>query len=112
MRRISSCQEYFETVPERFVADQAKGVDATFVYELDGNGGGTWTVRVKDGTVSVEPGVAANPTVTYKMAAEAYVQLANGEINGAKAFLTRKLKVSGSIPMAQKMNKFLPPLES
>jgi|RhiMetdeSRZDD1v2_1073273.scaffolds.fasta_scaffold1783854_2 putative sterol carrier protein len=111
MRRISSCQEYFATVQERFVADQAKGVDATFVYELDGNGGGTWTVRVKDGTVAVEQGSAPNPTVTYKMAAEAYVQLANGEINGAKAFLTRKLKVSGSIPMAQKMNKFLPPLE-
>jgi putative sterol carrier protein len=112
MRRINSCQEYFETVHERFVADQAKGVDATFVYELDGNGGGTWSVHVKDGTVSVQPGPTPNPTVTYKMAAEAYVQLANGDINGAKAFLTRKLKIAGSIPMAQKMNKFLPPLES
>src|SRR5688572_1036513 len=98
MRRISSCQEYFATLEERFVPEQAKGVNATFVYELDGNGGGTWTVKVTDGKVSVEPGNAAsNPTVTYKMAAEAYVQLANGEINGAKAFLTRKLKVSGSI---------------
>ena len=112
MRRVGSCQEYFETVHERFVPEQAKGVNATFVYELDGAGGGTWTVKVNDGKVEVVPGASPNPTVTYKMAADAYVQLANGEINGAKAFLTRKLKVSGSIPMAQKMNKFLPPLES
>jgi len=112
MRRVSSCKEYFETVPERFIAEEAKGVNAVFVYELDGPGGGTWTVTVKDGQVSVATGAAAEPTVTYKMAAEAYVQLANGEINGAKAFLTRKLKVSGSIPMAQKMNKFLPPLST
>jgi putative sterol carrier protein len=109
MRRISSCQEYFETLQERFIADEAKGVDATFVYQLEGDGGGTWTVRVKDGTVSVEPGAAAQPTVTYTMKAENYVKLANGDMNGAMAFMTRKLKVSGSIPMAQKMNKFLPP---
>src|SRR5262245_17979422 len=112
MRRVNSCTDYFESINERFVAEEAKGVNATFVYELEGPGGGTWTLTVTDGKVSVAAGAAANPTVTYKMAAEAYVQLANGEINGAKAFLTRKLKVSGSIPMAQKMNKFLPPLSA
>lgn len=109
MRRIGSCKEYFETVQERFLPEHASGIDATFVYELEGSGGGTWTVRVKDKAISVEPGTVPTPTVTYKMKADDYVQLANGDLNGAKAFLTRKLKVSGSIPMAQKMNKFLPP---
>lgn len=109
MRKITSCKEYFETVQERFQPDQAKGVTATFVYELDGEGGGTWTVKVADGTISVEPGTVPDPTVTYKIKASDYVNLANGDLNGAKAFLMRKLKVSGSIPMAQKMNKFLPP---
>jgi putative sterol carrier protein len=112
MRRISTCTEYFETLQERFVAAEADGVDATFVYELEGPGGGTWTVRVRDGQVSAEPGAIGEPTVTYKMKADNYVKLANGEMNGAMAFMTRKLKVSGSIAMAQKMNKFLPPLGS
>jgi putative sterol carrier protein len=31
-------------------------------------------------------------------------------MNGTMAFMTRKLKVGGSVPMAQRMNKFLPPL--
>jgi putative sterol carrier protein len=109
MRKISSCKEYFETITERFVAEAAKGVEATFLYELEGSNGGTWNVTVKDGSVSVGTGPVPNPTVTYKISADNYVQLANGDLNGAKAFLTRKLKVSGSIPMAQKMNKFLPP---
>jgi putative sterol carrier protein len=109
MRKVASCQEYFETIQERFIADEAKGVDATFVYQLEGAGGGTWTVRVRDGKLSVEPGAVGEPTVTYTMKADNYVKLANGEMNGAMAFMTRKLKVSGSIPMAQKMNKFLPP---
>jgi putative sterol carrier protein len=109
MRKVSSCKEYFETIAERFVPDAAQGVNATFLYELDGADGGTWNVTVKDGAVSAAPGAIANPTVTYKISADNYVQLVNGDLNGAKAFLTRKLKVSGSIPMAQKMNKFLPP---
>ncbi len=112
MRRIASCKEYFDTVHERFLPEHAKGVQATFVYELDGADGGVWTVRVQDGALSVEPGTVADPTVTYKMKAADYVNLANGDLNGAKAFLTRKLKVGGSIQMAQKMNKFLPPASS
>lgn len=109
MRKISSCQEYFDTVQERFLPEHAAGVNATFVYELEGAGGGTWTIKVADGTLSVTPGTVPDPTVTYKIKASDYVNLANGDLNGAKAFLLRKLKVAGSIPMAQKMNKFLPP---
>ena len=82
------------------------------MYELEGADGGTWTVKVQNGAVSVEQGAVPDPTVTYKMKAADYVQLANGDLNGAKAFLTRKLKVGGSIQMAQKMNKFLPPASS
>ena len=74
-------------------------------------GGGTWTVIVKDGQVAAKPGAVPDPTVTYTIKAENYIKLTNGELNGAMAFMTRKLKVAGSITMAQKMNKFLPPLE-
>lgn len=107
MRKIGSCQEYFETLNERFIPEKAKGVDATYTYELDG--AGTWTVHIKDQGISVTEGPVEKPSVTYKMKADNYVKLANGEMNGARAVMTRKLKVSGSIALAQKMNKFLPP---
>jgi putative sterol carrier protein len=106
---INSCQEYFDTLDKRFIPEAAKGVNATYVYELEGDGGGTWTVKVDDGALSVDTGAATNPSVTYKMKAADYVRLANGQLNGAKAVLTRKLKVSGSIMLARKMNDFLPP---
>jgi putative sterol carrier protein len=109
VQRISSCEEYFATLYDRFIPEQAAGVTATFVYNLDGEGGGQWTVKVTDGALSVAPGACLDPTVTYQMKADQYVRLANGDLNGTQAFLTRKLKVSGSLPMAQRMNKFLPP---
>ena len=109
MRPVNSCQEYFDTLGERFVADKATGVTASYVYELEGAGGGTWTVKIDDGALSVVDGAVDSPSVTYKMKADQYVRLANGDLNGAKAVLTRKLKVSGSIGLARKMNNFLPP---
>jgi putative sterol carrier protein len=107
--RVHNCKQYFDTLAERFVPEAAKGVNATYQYELEGTGGGTWTVAVHDGTFEVSEGATANPTVVYKMNADNYVKMVNGDLSGTKAFLTRKLKVSGSIPLAQKMNTFLPP---
>ena len=110
--KVSSCQEYFERIQERFVADGAKGVDATFLFDLGGEGGGQWTVHIKEGTCTVEEGATVDkPKVTYIMKADDYVAMANGELDGRKAYFTRKLKVKGSIPVAQKMKNFLPPSE-
>jgi len=108
MQKLATVEESFQRIHERFRPDEASGVDATFVYELDG--AGAWTICVKDAKLSCEPGAVEKPTVTFKMKPNDYLALINGDLNGAKAFLTRKLKVSGSLPMAQKMNKFLPPL--
>jgi putative sterol carrier protein len=43
------------------------------------------------------------------MKASDYVDLANGDLGGVKAVLSRKLKVSGNIVLAKRMNDFLPP---
>ena len=42
------------------------------------------------------------------MDAAKFVDMANGDLDGRKAFLTRKLKVKGNIALAQKMQKFFP----
>ena len=106
---IETCQAYFDTLDDRFIASEAQGVTATYFYHLTGEGGGDWTVHVDDGALSVSEGTSNSPSVTYTMAAADYVRLANGELNGIKAVMTRKLKVKGNIMLAKKMNKFLPP---
>ena len=109
VERISNVQEYFETLNDRFVPEAAKGVNAKITYELGGDNGGTWTVTVADQAFSIDAGGCEKPKVTILMNADEYVQMANGDLDGTKAYMTRKLKVKGSIPMAQKMKKFLPP---
>lgn len=109
--RVSNMQEYFETLGDRLVVDAATGINASFFYDIAGDGGGEWTVTFTEGAMSIEPGnTATKPTVKIMMKASDYVDMVNGDLDGTKAFMTRKLKVKGSVAMAQKMKKFLPPL--
>lgn len=108
MARVSNVKEYFDTLPTRFVASAAKGVNAVFQFELSGDGGGTYYVSVEDGTMSVHEGSAPQPSTTLKMTAENYVKMANGELNGAMAYMKGQLKVSGNVLLAQKMQAIFP----
>jgi putative sterol carrier protein len=108
MEKVGSVQAYFDTLQDRFIAESAKGVNCQITYELGGENGGTWTVSIADQAMTIESGGCEKPKVTIMMEADDYVDMVNGDLDGTKAYMTRKLKVKGSIPMAQKMKKFLP----
>ncbi len=109
MAKVADTAEYFSTLSDRFVADAAGGVNAVMQYSLSGDGGGDWVVKIEDGSFQgVETGTADKPTLHIMMDAEKFIEMANGDLDGRKAFLTRKLKVKGNIALAQKMQKFFP----
>ena len=109
MAKVADVTEYFDTLADRFEPEQAKGVNATIQYTLAGDGGGEWTITIADGEFKgVETGGVEKPTLNVMMDAAKFVEMANGDLDGRKAFLTRKLKVKGNIALAQKMQKFFP----
>jgi putative sterol carrier protein len=107
--QVTSVKHYFETLTERFVPEAAKGVHAVYQFELGGEGGGTYHVKVDDGALHVSEGPAEAPSTTIKMAADDYIQMVNGKLSGTMAFMKGKLKVTGNVMLAQKMQAFLPP---
>ena len=106
--KVSSVKEYFDTLENRFVADKSRGMDAVYQFELAGDDGGTYHVVVSDGGMSVHEGAHDAPTTTLKMTGSDYVKMTNGELNGQMAYMTGKMKISGSIPMAMKMKNIFP----
>lgn len=105
---VESAEDYFTTLPQRFVAKAAKGVDAVFQWELTGEGGQTFHAIVRDQTIDVQRGSHDKPTVTLEMGASDYVKVIAGELDGMKAFASGKGKVKGSISMAMKMKSIFP----
>lgn len=107
--RVSSCTEYFDTLGQRFVPAASKGVNAVIQFELEGADGGNWHIVINDGTMAVNTGANAKPTVTVSAGASDYVKIVNGDMNGLRAVMTRKMKVSGNLVLARKMEQMFPP---
>ena len=108
MSAITNVKEYFDTLDQRFDADAAKGVTASFQFELGGDNGGTYCVQVTDGQMEIMEGANDDPTFTLKMNADDYIKMAHGKLNGAMAFMTGKMKISGDRSLAQAMKKIFP----
>ena len=106
--RINSVQEYFDTLPTRFVQSASKGINAIFQFEISGDGGGTWHVIVNDGSLDIQQGAHAKPTARIMSKAKDYVKIANGDMNGLRAVMTRKMKIDGNLVIARKMQHMFP----
>jgi acyl dehydratase/putative sterol carrier protein len=98
---LSMVKAIFEKMPSIFNADAAKGVDATFQFNISGEGGGDWYAEVKGGACKVEAGVHSNPTTTIKMDAPDFVDMINGKLPAMQAFTSGKLKIGGDIMKSQ-----------
>lgn len=90
--------------------EKAGEIGATYKFVLDGDGGGTWIINLKD-----NPGVTegdGDAMCTIKMAASDYVDMVEGKANGQQLFFTGKLKIEGDMGLAMKLQKFTEMLNS
>jgi putative sterol carrier protein len=109
MQQVTSVKDYFDTLPQRFQPAAAKGIDVTFQFELSGDGGGTYHVKVTDGAMSIGEGPSPTPNTTIKMKGDDYVKMVNGKLSGTMAFLKGQMKIAGDMILAQKMQQIFPP---
>lgn len=103
--KVSSVQEYFDTLDRRFSPEGAKGADMIFQWKLDGQ---FWHAEIKEGTMVLHEGAHPSPTCGIEMTGDNFVKMINGEINGQLALLTRKLKLSGNKIQAGRMRTMFP----
>lgn len=101
-----NAREFFETLETRASeSTKAAGLDATYLFDIDG--AGKWIVRVENGKVSVHEGAgeADEADTTISASEDTFVKIVNGEQNATSAFMTGKLKVSGDLSNAMKLQK-------
>ena len=95
-------REFFEGLESRVDPAKAAGMTASYRFEIDG--AGNWTVDVDDGKVTVtEDGADADCTISAS--SETFLKIANGEQNPTAAYMSGKLKVSGDMGQAMKLQK-------
>jgi putative sterol carrier protein len=103
MPRVNSIQEIFEHMDEGFEPDKAEGVNAIFQFNMTGDNGGQYWVKVADQQVDVHEGEHESPTMILTAAADDYIAVVNGDLNPMMAFMQGKIKVKGEMALALKL---------
>lgn len=101
-----TAQEVFEHIASLDISS-VQGINGVMFFDLSGEGGGQWTLTLKDEGVTVESGKTATPNVTFSMAAQDFIAIANGTLNPISAFMQGKVRVSGDMGLAMRLQSLL-----
>lgn len=95
----------FENMSGAFRPDAAKGVDVVFQFSIGGEGGGDWSVTIKDGACRIDKGAHAKPTTTIRMAGVDFLAMMAGRMTAMKAYTSGKIKIEGDLMKSQLIEK-------
>ncbi len=103
MATAEEVKSIFPAMVERFIPEKADGLNAVILFDLSGDNGGLFWIKVADGSAEAGEGEFNNPAMTVKAAADDWFAVATGQMNAMQAFMTGKLKILGDMGLAMKM---------
>ncbi len=81
-------------------------LNAVYLFKL-GEDGGEWTLTFENGKGKISEGAEGDPNCTVKLSADDFMKIINKEADATKLFMFGKLKVSGNMGLAMKLQKIL-----
>ena len=70
---------------------------ATLQFDVEGEGGGTFTVRMVDGTIHGQPGSSLDPDLCISVDVDTWRELNSGRLSAPEAFLRRRVLLHGLV---------------
>ena len=101
-------QQVFDGMQKSFNAANAKGVHASYQWNISGPNGGNWFIVVDDGKCKMGKGTTPNPDVTFTVSDNDWVALSNNDLSGAWAYVSGRLKIKGPQSIAKKLDSLFP----
>ena len=96
-----SADQIVEALPRYLVPEKAGTTKATIQFDLSGEHGGKWWVKIHDG--KAESGKGDAPESANLTDSGDFVKIMTGEMDGMSAFMSRKLQVKGDMGLAVKL---------
>lgn len=107
---MADFQEIFgnlRTKMESIDPAKIKGMNAVYQFDLSGDNGGVFYIKVADGTTELTEGTSDSSDITITMSADDFDSLIEGKLNATSAFMAGKLKVKGDMSLAMKLQSLL-----
>jgi len=94
MASADEIKAIFPEMVEKFDAGKADGVDATIQFNLSGDNGGMFWVKISGGACEAGEGEVSDASMTFSSSADDFHKLVNGDMNPMQAFMMGKIKVT------------------
>lgn len=102
-------QQLFAELDRRLQAnpDRTEGLTATYQFNLEGEGGGVWHLRIADGRAEIFEGAADAADMTSTLSVEDYVAMATGEVSGRELFFSGRMRVEGNPMLGVRLGQIM-----
>lgn len=88
-------------------------VNAVYHFDVKGDEAGTWFINLKDGKGNCGKGDGGiKPDTTLTMDSKHFFDMFAGKLKASSAFMTGKLRITGDLQKAMKLEKLMGSLKS
>lgn len=96
--------EIMSKIPAAFAPEKATDMNAVVHFKFTGAEAGEWNAVIRDGRCDIAQGIPrSKPSVSLTADSSDFVRIVLGEMDGMKAVMDGKLKVSGDILLAPRL---------
>jgi uncharacterized damage-inducible protein DinB len=94
----------FHYMPLIFWSSRGADLNVTYVFNMEGEGGGQWAVRIADGKAVAQDGAPESFDMELRTKPELWIDLSNNDLNAMWAITTRKVHLGGNAGLAMKLS--------
>ncbi len=94
-------KQFFDALERDVEPEKIQGLNQSYLFDIAGEG--RWLVVLADGAVRVSEGWEGEADTTITTSSETFERIASGEQNPMTAYVAGKLKVSGDVNAALKL---------
>ena len=103
-----TCEDSLKEMYKSFKAEVAGNLNATYIFDISGSGGGKWTLDISNGKCELKSGAVGSPSVTISISDQDWLSIQKGKLNSQMAFMMGKLRVAGDMGLAMKLQSMFP----
>jgi len=106
---MPNAKTYIDQIDAKLKANPnlSSSVNAIFQFDIQGEGGGTWTLDLTSSPGSVKDGASPNPGCIIIMNTADFEAMMLKTANPMQLFMAKKLQVKGNLPLSLKLQEIL-----
>ena len=97
--------EAFAIMPHFYWPERGGDLRATYLFDLEGEGGGQWTLAIAEGQCTAEEGSPDKADIVFHTKPAYWLDLQIKDLNPLWAVLTRRLSLKGNRGLALRLEK-------